>query len=98
MMLTWRRTTLTIAAPLRRLTTGWMPGGRAEPVAICGKRYGYAPWRFLHRGDVYRVCRLESVRDEGGRKPRRYFQLLCADGERHTLFQDLRAGTWHLER
>jgi hypothetical protein len=89
MMLTWRRSSL--------LPTRWMPGGRAEPIAVSDRRYGYAPWRFRRRGDTYRVCRVESVRDEGGRAPKRYFEVRCADGGRYTLFQDLRAGTWHLE-
>ncbi|NNJ13564.1 hypothetical protein EKD04_024880 [Chloroflexales bacterium ZM16-3] len=93
MMLPWRRTALT-ATPLRHLALG----GRAEPIAVCGQRYGYAPWRFRHRGDLHRVYRIEAVHDKGGRSPRRYFMVLCADGTSRTLFQDLRAGTWHLER
>ncbi|MBX0331396.1 hypothetical protein K2Z83_27470 [Oscillochloris sp. ZM17-4] len=87
------------ATPLRRLTpAGRSLGGRAEPIDVCGQRYGYAPWRFRYRGDLYRVYRVESVRDEGGLLPRRYFMVRCADGTGRTLFQDLRAGTWHLER
>lgn len=93
MMLTWGHATFNVAAPLWRLA-----GVRSEPVSVSKRRYGYAPWRFRHRGDLYRVCRVEVVRDRGGQVPRRYFRLLCADGERYTLFQDLRVGTWHLER
>jgi hypothetical protein len=98
MMLTWRGSTLS-STPLRRLASaGWAPGCRAEPIAVCAQRYGYAPWRFRWRGDLYRVCRVELVRDEGGRAPRRCFEVLCADGCRYRLVQDLRAGTWHLEQ
>lgn len=98
MMLTWRRTTLTAVSPLRWLSPArWMFGAQAEPIDVSARRYGYAPWRFRHRGDLRRVCAIESVRERGGRSPRRYFQVCCADGGRHTLVQDLRAGTWHLE-
>jgi hypothetical protein len=98
MMLTRRRTSLTTAALRRRTLTTWWPfSSRSAPVAVSGRRYGYAPWRFLYRGDLYRVCRVDAVRDSGGRLPRRYFTVRCADGGRYTLFQDLRAGTWHID-
>jgi len=98
MMLTQRRTSLTAAAPPRRLwPAGWRASGRAEPITVRDRRYGYAPWRFLHRGDLHRVCRVDAVRDQGGPAPRRYFTVCCVDGERHTLFQDLQVGTWHIE-
>ena len=101
MMLTWRRSSLATATPIRRmLAAGRLFSAGAEPVAMCDQRYGYGPWRFRHRGTLYRVCRVESVRVEAarrGRAARRYFTVRCADGASHTLFQDLRAGTWHIE-
>jgi hypothetical protein len=101
MMLTWRRSSLAAAAPIRRLrAAGRLFGAQVEPVAMCDQRYGYGPWRFRHRGDLHRVCRVEGVRVEAarwGRAARRYFTVRCADGAYHTLFQDLRAGTWHIE-
>ena len=98
MMLTRWRTSITTAALRRRpLAMRWPFSSRPEPVAVSGRRYGYAPWRFLYRGDLYRVCRVDAVRDAGGHTPRRYFTVRCADGRRYTLFQDLRAGTWHID-
>lgn len=101
MMLTWRHSSLAPATPIRRiLAAGRLFGIAAEPVAICEQRYGYGPWCFRHRGTLHRVSRVESVRvvaARRGRAARRYFTVRCADGATHTLFQDLRAGTWHIE-
>jgi hypothetical protein len=97
MMFTWRRSSLAPATPFQGLLAA---NRRAEPVAIEEQRFGYGPWRFRHRGNLYRVCRVEGVRVEvagWGRAARRYFTVRCADGANRTLFQDLRAGTWHIE-
>lgn len=76
---------------------GWS-AVRANPITVRDRRYGYAPWRFLYRGNLHRVCRVDAVRDKGGYAPRRYFTVRCTDGARYVLFQDLQVGTWHIER
>jgi|GEM_PF-1064959 len=97
MMRTWR-----LASPALPPGRAWLSalrraGERAiEPVEICGQRFGFLPARFRHRGELRHVRRVERSWDEAGRAPRRYFSVRCADGSGWTLFQDLRAGTWHL--
>lgn len=99
MMLTWRRTSVLPTLPWWWLgLVRWLLGWRAVPVVITTQRYGYLPWRFVHRGEIYQVWQLAAVIERGGRLPRRYFSVRCTDGTPYTLYQDLQAGTWHLER
>lgn len=97
MMRTWRQVgpaTPPAQAWLSALRRGGERG--VEPVELCEQRFGFLPARFRHRGELRQVRRLERSWDEAGRSPRRYFAVRCADGTGWTLFQDLRAGTWHL--
>ncbi|GAB4432839.1 MAG: hypothetical protein OHK0015_20910 [Chloroflexi bacterium OHK40] len=95
-MLTWRT-----AAPWR-----WSPRRRvgrrphATPITMCGMRYGYLPACFRQQGLTHRIARVERSwewRGQFGLADRRYFAVRCANGQSCTLFQDLRAGTWHIE-
>ncbi len=97
MIRTWRQ-----AGPAFPSGLAWMSalrrGGErgVEPVELCEQRFGFLPARFRHRGELRQVRRLERSWDKTGPAPRRYFAVRCADGTGWTLFQDLRAGTWHL--
>jgi hypothetical protein len=95
MMLTWRT-----AAPStwRRLSRVVRP--TAEPVELRDQHYGFLPARFRHLGELHRVARIERIWEErgrGARADRRYFTVRCANMQRCTLFQDLRAGTWYVK-
>jgi hypothetical protein len=73
-----------------------------EPVEMIRRRYGYFPEVFRWRG---RRFTLDTVEDSWlaphrpwQRTPaRRFFRASGGDGE-FELYQDLRAGTWHLHR
>jgi hypothetical protein len=100
MMLTWRSAAHRDGA-LRRLH-GWLQLLRPEaaPIELSAQRYGFLPARFRHHGETHRVARVERMWEErgrGSRADRRYFAVCCADARRCTLFQDLRAGTWHVQ-
>jgi hypothetical protein len=101
MMLTWRTSAPSTWRQLRRLLLPERlraPG--AEPVELSAQHYGFLPARFLHRGVTHRVGRVERIWEasaRGSRSARRYFAVRCADSRRCTLFQDLRAGTWHVQ-
>jgi hypothetical protein len=95
MMLTWRSAA---PSPWRRLSRAVRPA--ADAIELSVQRYGFLPARFRHQGLTHRVARIERMwerRGRGLRSDRRYFAVLCADARRCTLFQDLRAGTWHVE-
>ncbi|NTU78802.1 MAG: hypothetical protein HGA45_05270 [Chloroflexales bacterium] len=94
MMLTRRST----GTPLGRWL-GRLRRPLAAPIELCAQRYGFLPVRFRHRGALHRVARIERIWEErgrGARADRRYFVVSCADTRRCTLFQELRAGTWHV--
>lgn len=92
-MITWR----TAALPQRRAV---LPRRSAEePVALTAYRYGFLPARFQSRGVLHLIGQVEAIWEEAGRgrrSDRRYFAVRCADGRRCILFQNLRAGTWHV--
>lgn len=100
-MLTWRQTTTWMPPSLRRWLGAFArsPRPQGRPVELCLRHFGYLPARFRHQGELYHIRRVERSWDAqagGGAGPRRYFSIRCADDRRYTLFQDLRAGTWHL--
>lgn len=95
MMLTWRTAA---PPPWRQLLRRLRPG--ADPIELSARHYGFLPARFRHHGATHRVARVERIweaRGRGARPDRRYFAVRCADSRRCTLFQDLRAGTWHVQ-
>jgi len=93
MMITWR----TAALPRRPAR---LPRRSAdEPIALTAYRYGFLPARFQSRGVLHLIVQVEAMWEEAGRgrrDDRRYFAVRCADGRCCTLFQNLRAGTWHV--
>lgn len=95
MMLTWRTAAPSNWRLLRRLLAP-----SAQPIELSAQHYNYLPARFRHQGELHRVARVERIweaRGRGARPDRRYFSVQCADARRCTLFQDLRAGTWHVQ-
>jgi hypothetical protein len=100
-MLTWRQTTTWTAPSLWRWLSTLTHTHRtqSQPIELCLRHFGYLPARFRHQGELFHVRRVErswDARAGGGAAPRRYFHVRCADDRCYTLFQDLRAGTWHL--
>ncbi|NWF81714.1 MAG: hypothetical protein HXY37_16980 [Chloroflexi bacterium] len=94
MMITWR------TAPLLRPQFARQGHRPADPVELTERRYGFLPARFRARGALHRIARIEriwEVAGRGGHADRRYFAVTCADRRCCTLFQDLRAGTWHVQ-
>lgn len=92
MMLTWRTAgTLPWRLTSRRLRS------HAAPIQLLAQRYNFLPARFRHQGEVHRVAQVERMWEEQARGGRRYFTVRCADARRCTLFQELRAGTWHVQ-
>lgn len=92
MMLTWR----TAGALPWRLTSR-RHRSNAAPIELLARHYNFLPARFRHQGEVHRVARVERMWEEPARGGRRYFTVHCADARRCTLFQELRAGTWHVQ-
>ncbi|MGB9632319.1 MAG: hypothetical protein ACPL8I_03240 [Chloroflexaceae bacterium] len=93
MMITWR----TAALPRRHSGPPRRP--TEEPIALIAYRYGFLPARFQSRGMLHLIVQIEAIWEEAGRgrrADRRYFAVRCADGRRCTLFQNLRAGAWHV--
>ncbi len=93
MMITWR----TAALPRRARMAPRRPA--EEPIALTAYRYGFLPARFQSRGVLHLIVQIEAIWEEAGRgrrDDRRYFAVRCADGCRCTLFQNLRAGAWHV--
>jgi len=73
--------------------------GRSEPIDLVEQRFNFLPRRFRWRGDLRRVRAVARVweRPRGAlRPPRRYFEVICGQGGRFILFQDLHVGTWHV--
>lgn len=72
---------------------------RPEPIEVVEQRYNFLPQRFRWRGNTWRVRRVVRIWDyehNALMPPRRYFRVLCQDDAAHTVFQDLRLGTWHM--
>jgi hypothetical protein len=95
MMLTWRT-----AAPSRWRLLRRLFRPTAEPIELNARHYGFLPARFRYQGALHRIAQVERIWEARGRGPhpdRRYFAVRCADARRCTLFQDLRAGTWHVQ-
>ena len=89
----------------RQGLVGWLRAGlacfarRVEPVDLLDQRFNFLPRSFRWRGDLWRVRSIERVWEQshsGLRPSRRYFEVICGQGSRYTLFQDLRIGTWHV--
>ena len=73
-----------------------------EAVEMAQRRYRYFPRIFYWRGHRHEVEAVEgswTVARAGwrGRVERHFFRVRCAQGD-FELYQDLRAGTWHLRR
>jgi hypothetical protein len=73
-----------------------------EAVDMVQQRFRYLPHAFCWRGRRYTVEAVEkiwTVSRRGRRRgvDRRFFQVRCSAGS-FELYQDLRAGTWHLRR
>ncbi len=71
---------------------------RAEPVDVLEQRFNFLPQRFRWRGDLRRVREVTRIWEQpGGLLPaRRYFEVICGQGHRFVLFQDVQLGTWHI--
>jgi hypothetical protein len=73
-----------------------------EAVEMVEQRFQYLPRVFRWRGRYYDVesverCWAFSRRRWRGRVERRFFRVRCAQ-DVFELYQNLRAGTWHLRR
>jgi hypothetical protein len=73
-----------------------------EAVDMVQRRFQYFPLVFHWRGRRYTVEAVEqswTTSRRGGRRhvERRFFRVRCSEGS-FELYQDLRAGTWHLRR
>lgn len=93
MMITWR------TAALPQHHAGRPQRLAEEPITLTAYRYGFLPARFQSRGVLHLIVQIEAIWEEAGRRrraDRRYFAVRCANGRRCTLFQNLRAGTWHV--
>lgn len=71
----------------------------AEPVEVIEQRFNFLPRAFRWRGDLRRVQAVVQVGEQparAGRRPRRYFQVVCQDNSRLMLEQDLQLGAWYV--
>ncbi len=72
-----------------------------EAIDVMQHRWRYFPAAFRWRGRRHQIEAVERswlVPATGWRRQdRRFFRVRCADGV-FELYQDLRAGTWHLRR
>jgi hypothetical protein len=73
-----------------------------EAVEMVQRRFQFFPRVFRWRGQRYEVeavarCWTVTRRVWRGRIERRFFHVRCAEGD-FELYQDIRAGTWHLRR
>jgi len=73
-----------------------------EAVQMIRRRFQFFPEAFCWRGRQFRVQEVQRswvVTRPGWRQPveRRYYQVQCTSGT-FEIYQDLRAGTWHLRR
>ncbi|HEY0601821.1 MAG TPA: hypothetical protein VGD58_02865 [Herpetosiphonaceae bacterium] len=74
---------------------------RQEPILVQEKRFNLLPYRFLHRGVVRRVQRVERSWDVGarwGRHPGHYFRVRCQDGATCDLFHDVILNMWYIKQ
>ena len=72
---------------------------RVEPVELVDQRFNFLPHRFRWRGDLRRVravARTWELPQAGWRPARRYFEVICGQGDSYILFQDIQIGTWHV--
>ena len=72
---------------------------RTEPVDLVDQRWNFLPHRFRWRGDLQRVRAVARVWEQpqlGLQPARRYFEVICGQGKRYILFQDVQVGTWHM--
>jgi hypothetical protein len=72
---------------------------RVEPVELVAQRFNFLPHRFRWRGDlrsVRAVARTWEQPQIGLWPARRYFEVICGQGTRYILFQDIQIGTWHV--
>jgi hypothetical protein len=72
---------------------------RAEPIELVDQRFNFLPHCFRWRGGVRRVRMVSRVWEQprsGLQPPRRYYEVICGQGQRYVLFQDVRIGTWHM--
>jgi hypothetical protein len=102
MMLTWRTAARRDGLFDRffRWSLSQLRRPAAEPIELSAQHYGYLPARFRHHGVTHRVAGVERIweqRGRGAQPDRRFFAVRCADARRYLLFQDLRAGTWHIQ-
>jgi hypothetical protein len=73
---------------------------RHEPVLMQEKRFNLLPHRFLQRGIVRQVQRVEQAWDVGarwGRHPGHYFRVRCQDGAVCDLFHDVILDAWYVK-
>jgi hypothetical protein len=73
---------------------------RQEPVLMQEKRFNLLPHRFLQRGIVRQVQRVEHAWDVGsrwGRHPGHYFRVRCQDGAVCELFHDVILNAWYVK-
>lgn len=72
---------------------------RDAPIELLEQQYNFLPCRYRHRGQVWRVRQISAIWDcraSALLSPRRYFRVICQDGNAHILFHDLQLGTWFL--
>jgi hypothetical protein len=73
-----------------------------ESVRMAKRRFCYFPYVFYWRGQRHEVEAVEgawTIARPGwrGRVERHFFRVRCAQGD-FELYQEIRAGTWHLRR
>ena len=74
---------------------------RRELILVQEKRFNLLPHRFLHRGIVRRVQRVERGWDVGarwGQHPGHYFRVRCQDGAVCDLFHDVVLNAWYIKQ
>ena len=74
---------------------------RPEPIALQEKRFNYLPFRFMYRGEEWRVRQVEKSWGEAGtwrKPPRWFFRVRCQDDEIVHLIHDVQLDAWYLER
>ena len=72
---------------------------RDVPIELLEQQYNFLPCRYRYHGQVWRVRQISAIWDRGASallSPRRYFRVICQDGNAHILFHDLQLGTWFL--
>ena len=72
---------------------------RAEPIEVLDQRFNFLPHCFRWRGNMRRVRSVARVWEQPQsalQPPRRYYEVICGQGMRYVVFQDVRIGTWHM--